>query len=116
MFQTKPKGLPPGPISLPIIGSVTFLNQLRKGPPHVMFMNAAKKYGNIFSFECATRLVVVLNGFETINQALVRHHESFSDRPTFLWLFKSAVKDGKGIIFGSYDHEWKTLRRFTLQT
>ena len=116
MFLTKPKGLPPGPISLPIIGSVAFLNQLRKQPPHAIFMNAAKKYGNIFSFECATQLVVVLNGYETINQALVRHHESFSDRPTFLWLFKSAVKDGKGIIFGSYDHEWKTLRRFTLQT
>ena len=116
IFLRKPKGLPPGPISVPIIGSVTLLNQLRKGPPHVVFMNAAKKYGNIFSFECVTQLVVVLNGYETINQALVKHHESFSDRPIFLRLFKSALKDGKGIIFGNYNHEWKTLRRFTLQT
>ena len=116
IYFSKPKGLPPGPRSVPIIGSVAFLNQLRKGQPHVVFMNAAKQYGSVFSFEFATQLIVVLNGYETIYQALVKQGESFNDRPTFLRLFKSALKDGKGIVFQNYNQEWKILRRFTLQT
>ena len=116
VFLSRPRGVPPGPPSLPIIGSVTLLNQLRKGIPHVVFTDAAKSYGNVYSFELACQLFVVLNGYDMIHQAFVNRAESFNDRPNFLRLFKSALKDGKGLLFQSYNHQWKIMRRFTLRT
>ena len=79
----------------------------------MVFMNTAEKYGNVFSFRMASQLLVVLNGYDAIHQALVKQAESFSDRPNYLWLFKRALRDGRGIILESYNNKWKTTRKFT---
>ena len=113
IILSKRKNLPPGPPSIPFIGSYFFVKELLKGKRHVGLMEAAEKYGNVYCFRMASYRLVVLNGYDTIYQALVKQAAWFSDRPNYLWIFKRALKDGKGIILESYNNKWKTMRKFT---
>ena len=117
LVLTKPKGLPPGPLTLPVVGSYFFLKELRKKRAHLSFFDASKIYGKIYSFRIGFQLIVVLHGYDAIHQALVKQSDVFSDRPNFLPAFQRVLAEtGRGIIFQGYNHQWKTLRRFTLQT
>lgn len=117
IILSKPKGLPPGPVSLPLIGSYFLLRQMQRKKPFLALFEASKKYGNIFSFKIGSQLVVALHGFDAIHEALVKQADVFSDRPV-LPDYQRQFKDGivKGILFRRYHDNWKTLRRFTLQT
>ena len=74
--------LPPGPWGVPFFG---YLPQMaiaakRHGQqPHDVFDALSTKYGNIFSLKMGTKLVVVLNDFESIKQAFQNH--DLNDRP-----------------------------------
>ena len=60
---------------------------------------------------------LALNGWDAVQQALVKQADAFSDRPNFLSvlnLFKP--HPAIGIFLRSNTHQLKTLRRFTLQT
>ena len=118
LFLFKPRGLPPGPITLPVIGSWFFLRQIRGKRPHLAFFEASKKYGKIFSYRIGSQLLVVLHGSDAIHEALVKQSDVFSDRPNFLPGFKKFQSNPltRGIIFEGYNHQWRTLRRFTLKT
>lgn len=49
------------------------------------FFTCRKKYGDIFSFYAGSRLIVVLNGYSAIHEALVKKCDVFSARPkTFI--------------------------------
>ncbi|NXS55060.1 CP2DR protein, partial [Brachypteracias leptosomus] len=89
-----------------------------------------KKYGNIFSLQNCWNNVVVLNGYETVKEALVHRSEDFADRPYFP-VYESfgygKNSEGKapdiscssiipGIVVARYGHVWKEQRRFTLST
>lgn len=41
----------------------------------------ARLYGDVFSLFVGTKLVVVLNGYDAVRDALSNHPEVFSDRP-----------------------------------
>ena len=114
---SRPKAVPPGPLTLPLVGSYFFLNDMRKKKTHVAFFEASKRYGRIFSYRIGSQLIVVLHGYEAIYKALVKQADIFSDRPTHTPAFKRRYKNGpEGIAFNGYNHSWKFLRRFTLQT
>ena len=117
LVLSRPKGLPPGPLTVPLLGSYWFVKQMRKRDNYLVLVDAAKVYGNIFSFRIGNKLLVVLNGFDTIYQAFVKQSDVFSDRPVLL-PFTNRVWPpvSEGIVFRGYSHKWKTLRRFTLQT
>lgn len=117
VLLSKPKRLPPGPVSLPVLGPVSLIREFVTGikRPHIVLYEAAKKYGNIMSFKLGCERIVVLSGYDTIHEALVKQSDVFSDRPP-LAITKMFTKDGGGIIFERYNHHWKTMRRFTLQT
>ena len=72
------KRLPPGPPSLPLIGSFPFLGSsdicesLRK---------LARKYGDVFTVYFGTRRVVVLDRYEVIYDVFVKNAQFFSGRP-----------------------------------
>jgi cytochrome P450 len=74
----KENGLPPGPPSLPIIGSLPFLGDMdiRKA-----FVRMTNKYGTIFSIRLGLPTAVVLSGYDVITDAFLRNGKSFSDRP-----------------------------------
>ena len=97
VFLSKPKGLPPGPIAFPFIGSYQFVKQLQGRLSHIVYLEASKKYGNIFSFKLGQQTFVVLTGYDAVYQALVKQADVFSDRPNFLEVMKEAYKDGAGM-------------------
>ena len=115
LVVTRPKNLPPGPLTLPLVGSYWFVKQMQKKDHHLLFSDAAKLYGDIFSYQIGSQLFVVLRGYDAIYQAFVKQSAIFSDRPDVpirgLW---PPVKEG--IALRGYSQKWKTLRRFTLQT
>ena len=77
--------LPPGPYSLPIVGSISLMKKLRGNQrPADVFLNESQKYGPIMSFKLGNQLVVVLNGYDAVHEALVTKSNDFSDRPTHL--------------------------------
>lgn len=89
-------GIPPGPKPRPLVGNFGHLlvprflrlqfwlgsgSQTDAVGQHVYLARMARVYGNIFSFFIGHRLVVVLNDFHSVREALVQQAEVFSDRP-----------------------------------
>lgn len=86
--------LPPGPRPWPVVGNfggffVPLAVRRRLGlradgreanAAHFLW-EQTRLYGNVFSLFVGSQLVVVLNGFEAVRDALLNHPEVFSDRP-----------------------------------
>ena len=70
---------PPGPPGLPFIGMAPFLGKHL----HLELYQLAKKYGNIFQLRVGSRKLVVLNGLESIKEALIKQGDSFNNRADF---------------------------------
>ena len=71
--------IPPGPkIWLPVLGNIPSL--VGKDVLQV-FKALHKKYGDVFSIYMGSQLIVVLNGYDTIKEALVKNGKWFNDRP-----------------------------------
>ena len=97
IFLSKPRGLPPGPIALPFVGSISIIRQFSKKRPHLVLYETAKKYGKVMSIQVGHRLIVVLTGYDVIHEALVKQADVFSDRPhSSIPSFKYAMKNGGG--------------------
>ncbi|XP_055954831.1 cytochrome P450 2B19 [Patella vulgata] len=110
-LMRKPRGIPPGPkFTLPLIGDLLFLG---KGDINVILRRMRKKYGDIFSMYFGPRLVIVLNGYDKIKEALVKNGDLFSDRPT---LFVSEMIGKRRGIVSSSGQLWKDQRKFALET
>lgn len=59
----------------------------------------AKVYGSIYSLFVGTQLIVVLNGYEVVKDALSNHPEVFSDRPDIPSVTIMTKRKGK-LVFG----------------
>ena len=92
----RPSGIPPGPVpALPVLGHLHLLEK----DPRNKFTEWRKKYGDVFSFYQGPQLIVVLNGYKTIREALVKNADAFSSRPKTFW-FNVAYKNmGEYILF-----------------
>ncbi len=86
--------IPPGPKPWPIVGNFggflipsfvrrRFGEQMDSPHKNAVFLltKLADVYGNVYSLFVGSQLVVVLNGFEVVKDALSNHPEVFSDRP-----------------------------------
>ncbi|XP_078398804.1 cytochrome P450 1B1 [Cetorhinus maximus] len=101
---------PPGPFPWPLIG-----NAAQIGPaPHLSFSRMAEKYGSVFRLKLGSRTVVVLNGEETIRQALVRKGRDFSGRPDFASF--GVVSGGRSLAFRSHGDLWRLHRKVAHST
>lgn len=80
-YLTVPKGLPPGPRGLPFIGSS--LDTWNAEKQHIQLRQWAEKYGPLYKVYIGCKLVVVLGGWNTIHEALVKKGDIFAGRPRF---------------------------------
>ena len=103
----KPRNIPPGPrILFPIVGNIP---DLLGKDVILVFKNLREKYGDVFSVYMGNQLIIVLNGYAAIKDALVKHGKWFNGRP------KNKIITGPegetGIIFSSGEF-WKEQRKF----
>ncbi|XP_049575414.1 cytochrome P450 2U1 [Syngnathus scovelli] len=114
--------IPPGPKPLPIVGNFgVFLipsfiwKRLGKASkptatPVEALTKQASVYGDVFSLFVGTQLIVVLNGYDVIKDALLNHPEVFSDRPDIPAV--TIMTKRKGIVFAPYGPVWRKHRKF----
>ncbi|KAF2703393.1 cytochrome P450 [Pleomassaria siparia CBS 279.74] len=74
----RPKGLPPGPDTLPLIGN---LHQIPQHNSHLQFQKRAKKYGPIYSVIFGTKVMIVLSSDQSIRDLLDKRSNIYSSRP-----------------------------------
>ncbi|XP_078522623.1 cytochrome P450 2J6-like [Lissotriton helveticus] len=101
---------PPGPTPVLFFGNLLSMNF---EVHHETLIQLAKTYGNIFTIWLGGTPVIVLNGCQTIRNALTSHSEELSGRPSTPLL--SDLLGNKGILF-SNGHTWKQQRRFGMMT
>ncbi|XP_063448149.1 cytochrome P450 2F5-like [Mytilus trossulus] len=109
-WQTGSK-LPPGPPPCPIFGNKILFKKDPLG--YKRLTELSKQYGSVYRLYCGSTIIVFLNGYDAIHEAFVKQAAVFTDRPQ-LFAPLIGVSKGTGITYNS-DHNWKTLRRFTLQ-
>lgn len=106
--------LPPGPFKFPVIGTFWWfvVQTIKKKRPAREFFKVAEKYGDVMHFQVGSENLVIITGYDAIQEALVKRSDDFSARPSRL--LESVQKGAKGVVM-SNGKRWKTLRRFTMQ-
>ncbi|XP_051898924.1 cytochrome P450 2J5-like [Pristis pectinata] len=104
-----PNQLPPGPSSWSPYGNI--FTSDRKST-HIKLNQLTKTYGNICTLKIFWTPIIVLSGFQTIQEALIQHSREFAGRPKLY--INNLLTKGQGIISAPYGKSWKQQRRFTL--
>ncbi|XP_016413625.1 cytochrome P450 1D1 [Sinocyclocheilus rhinocerous] len=106
--------LPPGPTPWPLVGNLFQMGE----QIHLSLTNLRVQYGDVFQMKMGSLVVVVLSGYSTIKEALVRQGEAFAGRPDFFTF--SAVANGTSMTFSEkYGEAWvlhKKICRNALKT
>ena len=72
----------------------------------------AQKYGDVFSLMLGNRLVVVLNGVNAIQEAIIKHSKAFAGRPQ-LHTFQIANPHGNNLVLSDYSPQWRLARKMS---
>ncbi|ESO88638.1 hypothetical protein LOTGIDRAFT_179079 [Lottia gigantea] len=108
-------GIPPGPPFLPILGNILDLGRHRRNK-HLYFTELREKYGPVFRLYFGSKLMIVLNDVDAVDEAFVKQKDILSKRPSeSLWGIKQSIKEGAGVIWAN-DSEWRSHRRMAIQT
>uniref|UniRef100_A0A914YVV9 CYtochrome P450 family n=1 Tax=Panagrolaimus superbus TaxID=310955 RepID=A0A914YVV9_9BILA len=104
----KRKGLPPGPLPLPLIGNGLALKN-HNGEKAILSWMA--KYGNIFTIWLGENPVVLIFNVKTMNETFIKDGETFAGRPKGSSKHNGEHRLGIGGTDGPF---WKEQRRFAL--
>lgn len=110
--------IPPGPRPWPVVGNFGAFfvpSVLRRkfglGAENEMQFLAklARLYGDVFSLFVGTQLVVVLNSYDAVRDALSNHPEVFSDRPDIPAISIMTQRKGNPPFFLYLIRRWSEL-------
>ncbi|XP_071789120.1 cytochrome P450 2J4-like [Asterias amurensis] len=106
----RPRNIPPGPTGWPLLGYLP--NLILAGDEYKNLTRLAKTYGPVFSMNLGGTLVVVVNSFASIKEAL--NHPNTAARPPTSFSKKIAHDpDALGVLSASGD-SWSQQRKFSL--
>ncbi|NWU69209.1 CP2J6 protein, partial [Pterocles burchelli] len=109
-LQWKSRGLPPGPIPFPIIGSIWWINFRAD---YESLKKLAKSYGNVFTVWLGHKPVVILCGFRAVKDGFTTNSDDTCGRlQTYVF---DKMSNGKGILVSS-GLIWKRQRHFGVVT
>ncbi|XP_067830680.1 cytochrome P450 2J2-like [Heptranchias perlo] len=108
MKARKASCLPLGPPMWSLAWNTFVQNQ----PPDLALIELSKKHGNILTCYMFWIPIVIISGFQAVQEALVHQGREFAGRPD-VRLFEDLTKY-QGIIMAPYGRSWKQQRRFTL--
>ena len=94
-IRQRPKGFPPGPPTLPLIGN---LHQMPKSLGHLQFEKWAREYGPVFSLMLGTKVVIVLSSDFAVKDLLDKRSAIYSSRPE-VYLGQEIVSGGLRPLF-----------------
>jgi hypothetical protein len=101
------KRLPPSPgISLPIVGHL----YLFKKPLHQTFAKLANQHGPILFVWFGLRPVVLVSSLTVAEECFSKNDIAFANRPQLL-AGKHLGYNYTNIVWASYGHHWRNLRR-----
>ncbi|XP_073432376.1 cytochrome P450 2D26-like isoform X3 [Dendrobates tinctorius] len=109
--KSHPKGLPPGPAPLPLLGNILQMDfsNLLKG-----LKKFSEEYGPVYTIYIGLTPAVVVRGLKDLKEILINKGHDFADRPSARLI--DDISDTKGLIIAPYGPSWKEHRRFTLST
>uniref|UniRef100_A0AAT9UTC3 Cytochrome P450 CYP736A360-like protein n=1 Tax=Cnidium monnieri TaxID=94007 RepID=A0AAT9UTC3_CNIMO len=93
---------PPGPIGLPLIGSLHMLGKL----PHRTLYKMSQKYGPIMSLRLGLMPTIVVSSPVAAELFLKTHDAVFANRP------KVQFSDSKTMAFSEFGGYWRSVRKF----
>ncbi|XP_023750882.1 cytochrome P450 CYP736A12 [Lactuca sativa] len=99
--------LPPGPMPLPIIGSLHLLGDL----PHRDLHKLSQKYGSIMSIRLGSIQSVIISSPEAAKLFLGTHDAIFASRPN-TEAAKYLSYGSKGMTLTEYGPYWRSVRKF----
>ena len=95
------RGMPPGPPSLPLIGS---LLSLLGGDVREELCRLARHYGDVFTMDMGMNRTVMLASYDAIKEALVTNAQALSGRPQDVFM-TNELTQGKG-------KQWNRVTRY----
>ena len=103
----RPKGLPPGPPTLPILGNLHLMP-----PSHAyhQFKKWAEEYGPIYSLIIGTQVMIVLNTDQAIKDLLDKRGNIYSSRPD-MYVASTVASGGLRMLLMPYAETWRRARR-----
>ncbi|KAI1380627.1 cytochrome P450 [Hypoxylon crocopeplum] len=101
----RPKGYPPGPPTLPLIGN---LHLMPKKKGHLQFQKWAEEYGPVYSLILGTQVMIVLSSDKAIKDLLDKRSNIYSSR-TELYL-TNILSGGQRVAMMEYGGRWRMLR------
>jgi cytochrome P450 len=106
-YGRRPKGLPPGPPTLPILGN---LHQLPREDVHQKFREWAEEYGDMFTLMLGKQRVVVLNSPRVVRDLIDARSNNYSSRPGN-YVGQDLISGGYRLVLMPYADEWRLARK-----
>ncbi|XP_076472648.1 steroid 17-alpha-hydroxylase/17,20 lyase-like [Babylonia areolata] len=106
--------LPPGPLALPLLGNLVQMRDKSQQFYVILDRWARERYGPVLTIYLGPVRCVMLNDFNSINEALVQKGEDYAGRP-FLHSLDLLTEGSKDIAFTDYSPAWKLHRRIAVK-
>ncbi|CAN6374618.1 unnamed protein product [Urochloa humidicola] len=112
LLVAKPKfNLPPGPWTLPVIGSLHHL--VSSQTAHRVMRGLAQKHGPLMMLRLGALPALVVSSPEAAQEVMKTHDLAFADRYSSTNI-RTLTSDGDGIGFMPYGERWRQLRKIAV--
>ncbi|KAH6986623.1 putative cytochrome P450 oxidoreductase, partial [Ilyonectria destructans] len=101
----RPKGYPPGPPTLPIIGN---LHQFPRKDLHLQFQKWTEEYGPVVSLQLGTQTLILLGTATAVSDLLEKKSSIYSTRMDIMF---REFGNELNIAFRPYDDVWRRQRK-----